>query len=47
MMIQDGHVYFMARRGNGLIVDSLVHLWDLFTVFVDPEDEKIRLVLNI
>lgn len=36
MAVQDGHVYFMQRQKNMLIMSSMVRLSDLFKVFVDP-----------
>lgn len=46
MLVQDGHIFLLEKRGNGQVVQNAIPLWELFKLFVDPEDEKIRLVLN-
>jgi hypothetical protein len=46
IMVQDGHIYILERKGNALFVESLVPLSQLFKLFVDPEDETLRLVLR-
>ena len=45
-MLYEGYIYFLERKGNDLRLVSCIPLATLFKLFVDPEDEKIRLVVK-
>ena len=46
-MVQEGFIYFLERKGNDLHMSNYIPMASLFKVFVDPEDEKIRLVAKM
>ena len=47
IMLYEGYIYFLERKGKELKLASCIPLASLFKIFVDPEDEKIRLVTNV
>ena len=46
LYISQGYIYLLERQKAGLAVVSLWKLVDLFKIFVDYEDSKLRLVLK-
>jgi len=46
VLIEDGYIYIFERQKQGLFVKATFNLAMLFKVFVDPEEEKIRLVVK-
>lgn len=46
MIVDEGYVYLLARERNGLRSIAFWRIVDLFKVFVDPEEARLRLVIQ-
>ena len=45
-MLQNGYLYTMDSHKGMHLVRAIIKLSDIFKVFVDPEEESIRLVVR-
>jgi hypothetical protein len=46
MLVTQGYIYLLVRQGQGLVVSAHWRLVDVFKIFVDYEENKLRLVLR-
>jgi hypothetical protein len=46
MVVEQGYIYLLVRQGQGLVVSSHWRLVDVFKIFLDYEENKLRLVLR-
>ena len=44
--ITEGYMYILESRKDGLFLHQVLNLTKLFKIFIDPEEDKIRLVFE-
>jgi hypothetical protein len=44
--VTDGHLYILEARKEGMFLQQVLSLSHLFKIFIDPEEDKIRLVFE-
>ena len=46
LVISNNYIYLLRKVGDGYMIQSSWKMDELFKIFIDPEDEKLRLIFR-